>query len=64
MAAGSLNDITLSNADQILVADATLGARKSLSIDYSISAEKASTVLLGKAPGTYTQKVKYTATAL
>ena len=61
---GTLNDITLSNADQILVADATLGARKSLSIDYSISAAKAQTVLLGKAPGTYTQKVKYTATAL
>ncbi len=62
--AGSLNEITLSNADQILVANATLGARKSLSIDYSISADKASTVLLGKAPGTYTQKVTYTATAL
>ena len=61
---GTMNEITLSNADQILVADATLGAKKSLSIDYSISAEKASTVLLGKAPGTYTQKVKYTATAL
>ena len=62
--AGGFNDITLSNEDQILVADATLGARKSLSIDYSISAEKAQTVLLGKAPGTYTQNVTYTATAL
>ena len=64
MAAGSLNEITLSNADQVLVTNATLGARKSLSIDYSISATKASTVLLGKAPGTYTQRVTYTATAL
>lgn len=61
---GTMNEITLSNADQILVSNATLGAKKSLSIDYSISAEKASTVLLGKAPGTYTQKVTYTATAL
>ena len=62
--AGGFNDITLSNEDQILVADATLGARKSLSIDYSISAEKAQTVLLGKPAGTYTQNVTYTATAL
>ena len=62
--AGTLNNITLSTADQVLVGNATLGAQKSLSIDYSISAEKAQTVLLGKAPGTYTQKVTYTATAL
>ena len=61
---GTLNEITLSNADQVLVTNATLGARKSLNIDYSISAAKASTVLLGKAPGTYTQRVTYTATAL
>ena len=61
---GSFNEITLSNEDQILVDNATLGARKSLSIDYSISAEKAQTVLLGKEPGTYTQRVTYTATAL
>ena len=61
---GTLNDITLSNADQVLVTNATLGAQKSLSIDYSISAKKAQTVLLGKAAGTYTQKVTYTATAL
>ena len=62
--AGGFNEITLSNEDQVLVSEATLGARKSLSIDYSISAENASTVLLGKTPGTCTQKVKYTATAL
>ena len=49
---------------QVLVSNATLGAKRSLSIDYSISAVKASTVLLGKPAGTYTQKVKYTATAL
>ena len=61
---GTLKEITLSAADQVLVSNATLGARKSLNIDYSISAAKASTVLLGKAPGTYTQKVTYTATAL
>ena len=61
---GTLNNITLSTADQVLVGNATLGAQRSLNIDYSISAEKAQTVLLGKAPGTYTQKVTYTATAL
>ena len=64
MDAASLNEVTLSDADQVLVNNATLGARKSLNIDYSISAEKAQTVLLGKEAGTYTQKVTYTATAL
>ena len=62
--AGTLNDITLSTEDQVLVTNATLGAKKSLSIDYSISAENAQNVLLGKEAGTYTQKVTYTATAL
>ena len=61
---GTFNEITLSTADQTLVDNATLGAQKSLSIDYSISAEKAQTVLLGKPAGTYTQNVTYTATAL
>lgn len=61
---GTMNEITLSTADQVLVSNATLGARQSLSIAYSISAEKASNVLLGKPFGTYTQKVTYTATAL
>ncbi|KVV15128.1 peptidoglycan-binding protein LysM [Flavobacterium sp. TMP13] len=61
---GTLKTVTLSAVDQVLVSNATLGAKRSLSIDYSISAVKASTVLLGKPAGTYTQKVKYTATAL
>jgi hypothetical protein len=61
---GTFKTIALSAADQELVSNATLGAKKSLSIDYSISADKASTVLLGKEPGTYTQKVIYTATAI
>ena len=61
---GSLKSITLSAVDQVLVSNAALGAQKSLNIDYSISAINASTFLLGKAAGTYTQKVKYTATAL
>ena len=60
----SANGIELSDVDQTLVSNAILGAKKSLSIDYSISAEKAQTVLLGKPAGTYTQKVTYTATAL
>ena len=61
---GTFLPITLSIVDQKLVGNATLGAKKSLSIDYSISAEKAPTVLLGKPAGTYTQEVTYTATAL
>lgn len=61
---GILNEVTLSTTDQVLVSNASLGAKQSLNIDYSISAEKASKVLLGKPQGTYTQKITYTATAL
>ncbi|UZT99988.1 peptidoglycan-binding protein LysM [Chryseobacterium fluminis] len=61
---GTLNEVTLSTNDQVLVSNAGLGAKQSLNIAYSISAEKASTVLLGKPQGTYTQTVTYTATAL
>lgn len=61
---GTLNQVTLSTADQVLVSNANLGAKQSLNIGYSISSEKASKVLLGKPLGTYTQKVTYTATAL
>lgn len=60
--AGNLKEITLSTADQILIDNEPFGAQKSINIDYSISANKASTVLLGTAPGTYTQKITYTAT--
>ena len=61
---GGLKTITLSAADQTLVSNAILGPKRSLSIDYSISALNASTFLLGKPAGTYTQNVTYTATAL
>ena len=61
---GTLKTITLSAADQTLVSNAILGPKRSLSIDYSISALNASTFLLGKPAGTYTQNVTYTATAL
>jgi hypothetical protein len=61
---GTLNEVTLSTTDQVLVSNANLGAKQSLNIAYSISAEKASKVLLGKPKGTYTQTVTYTATAL
>lgn len=61
---GVYNEITLSTANQTLVTDAAFGAQKSLSIDYSISAAKAQTVLLGKPMGTYKQRVTYTATVL
>lgn len=59
---GNLKEVTLSTADQILLDSEPFGAHKSININYSISANKASTVLLGTAPGTYTQKVTYTAT--
>ena len=59
---GNLKEITLSTADQILLDNEPFGAQKSINIDYSISANKASTVLSGTAPGTYTQKITYTAT--
>lgn len=62
--AGNLNEVTLSTTDQVLVSNASLGTKQSLNIAYSISAENASKVLLGKPQGTYTQKVTYTATAL
>lgn len=62
--AGTLKEVTLSTADQVLVSNATMGSKQSLHIAYSISADKASTVLLGKPLGTYMQKVTYTATAL
>lgn len=61
---GTLNEVTLSTADQVLVSNASLGTKQSLNIAYSISAENASKVLLGKPQGTYTQKITYTATAL
>lgn len=61
---GTFNEVTLSTTDQVLVSNANLGAKQSLNIAYSISAEKASSLLLGKPKGTYTQKVTYTATAL
>lgn len=61
---GTLNEVNLSAADQVLVSNASSGVKQSLNIAYSISAEKASRVLLGKHKGTYTQTVTYTATAL
>ncbi len=61
---GTLNEVTLSTHHQVLVSKAGLGTKQSLNIAYSISAENASKVLLGKPQGTYTQKITYTATAL
>jgi len=61
---GTLNEVTLSTNDQVLVSNAGSGAKQSLNIAYSIPAEKASKVLLGRPKGTYTQTVTYTATAL
>ncbi|MFY1047193.1 peptidoglycan-binding protein LysM [Chryseobacterium sp. GP-SGM7] len=61
---GTMNEITLSTDDQVLVSNARLGAKQTLNIAYSISAEKASKILLGKPTGNYTQTVTYTATAL
>ena len=62
-ASAGFADITLSLEDQPLVTNAPLGAKRTFSIDYSISAAKAQTELLGKPVGTYIAKVTYTATA-
>jgi hypothetical protein len=61
---GSFRTIVLSTADQKLVKNALKGSKKSLSIEYSISAAKATAVLLGKPAGTYKQTITYTATTL
>ncbi|WP_228375836.1 hypothetical protein [Chryseobacterium taiwanense] len=51
----TLNEVTLSTTDQLLVSNTSLGTKQSLNIDDSISAEKASKVL---------QTITYTAIAL
>ena len=51
---GTMNEVTLSTTDQVLVGNASSGAKQSLNIAYSIFTDKASTVLLGKPSGTYT----------
>lgn len=61
---GNAASVTLSTSDQTLVTNAAPGSALTLDLDYSISAEKASTILLGKPSGTYTQTVTYTATAI
>lgn len=61
---GTLNEITLSTTDQVLVGNASRGSKQSVDIMYTISGEKAASMLLGKPKGTYTQKITYTATAL
>ena len=61
---GLFNEITLSTKDQKLVWVAIQGAEKSLNIQYSISAENAARVLLGKPAGTYSQTVTYSTTTL
>lgn len=61
---GIFSTITLSTSNQKLIISAEKGLRKSVTLEYSISAEKAATVLLGKTPGSYTQTVTYTATEI
>ena len=54
--------IKLSEKEQLLVNGADKGLYKSLNINYSISADNAKDVLLGKTAGNYTQTVIYTVT--
>ena len=62
---GTLSDVPLTTAAAPLVTAAPKGSQVTLNIDYFISAGKSSSAdILGKAPGTYTQTVTYTATAL
>ena len=62
---GTMNNVNLSATDQVLVSNAPLGSALILNLKYKIPADKSSSAdILGKPAGTYTQKVKYTATAL
>ncbi len=62
---GTMNEITLSTDDQILVKNAPLGSKVALDLTYKIPATQSSSPnILGKPAGTYTQNVTYTATAL
>ena len=63
--AGTQNTVVLSTTVQPLIVNAPLGSARTLNIDYTIPAAKASSAdILGKPAGTYTQNVTYTATAL
>ena len=62
---GTKSAVTLTSADQTLVANAPLGSARTLNLDYIIpAAQSSSSKILGKPAGTYTQTVTYTATAL
>ena len=59
------NIVELSTSDQKLITGAALGSELLLDIEYEILGSKsASADILGKAVGTYTQQVIYTATAM
>lgn len=60
----NIPEVTLSNSDKLLAGDVTKGSKLVFDLNYSISALDASTVILGKPAGTYTQTVTYTATAI
>lgn len=62
---GTSSPVILSTEDQVLVSGADRGSKLSLDLDYTIpQAKSASTDILGKPAGTYTQQITYTATAL
>ncbi|MCM4167649.1 hypothetical protein KCTC52924_00840 [Arenibacter antarcticus] len=61
---GNQVNVNLSNSDQALVTGASLGSEVVLNLDYEILGTDAATTILGKKPGTYTQTVTYTATAI
>lgn len=59
------NIVELSTTNQKLMASANLGSELTLDLEYEILATKSSSAdILGKASGTYTQTVTYTATTL
>ncbi len=61
---GTFKEIQLARNSKTLVEGAEHGAQRTLNIKYSISETDAKEKLLGLPANTYTQKVKYTATAI
>lgn len=62
---GTGHSISLSDQPQILIQNALLGSKKSVTINYEISATNSSSSgFLGKPADSYTQTIIYTATAI
>ncbi|MFD2788545.1 hypothetical protein KCTC52924_00838 [Arenibacter antarcticus] len=62
---GTSNPIVISTQGQTLISSAGRGSKLNIDLDYSIpEARSASTDILGKAAGKFTQMITYTVSAL